>query len=62
MFSKKLRTFWKVDQKCLESFETRCFRRKEKIGWTDLMRNKEVLLIVKEEWNIEHTIKRRDIN
>jgi hypothetical protein len=32
-----------VDQKHLESFEMWCWRRMEKIGWTDRVRN-EVLL------------------
>jgi len=33
-----------VDQKQLESFETWCWRRVEKISWTDHVRNEEVLL------------------
>jgi hypothetical protein len=33
----------------------------EKISWTDRVRNKEVLLTVKEEGNVLHTIKRRQI-
>jgi hypothetical protein len=32
-------TLWKVDQKCLESFEVWCWRRMEKIKWTDRVRN-----------------------
>jgi hypothetical protein len=36
-----------VDQKQLESFEMRCWRRME-ISWTDHVRNEEVLLRVKE--------------
>jgi hypothetical protein len=35
-----------VDQKHLESFEMWCWRRMEKISWTDHMRNGEVLLRV----------------
>jgi hypothetical protein len=35
-------TFW-ADQKHLESFEMWCWRRMEKISWTDRVRN-EVLL------------------
>jgi uncharacterized protein with NAD-binding domain and iron-sulfur cluster len=31
--------FGKVDQKHLESFEMRCWRRMEKISWTDHLRN-----------------------
>jgi hypothetical protein len=33
-----------VDQKNLESFEMGCWRRMEKISWTDRVRNEEVLL------------------
>jgi len=43
-----------VDQKHLERFETRCWRRMEKISWTDHVRNEEVLLRVKEQRNILH--------
>ncbi|PNF15833.1 hypothetical protein B7P43_G09891, partial [Cryptotermes secundus] len=32
-----------VDQKHLESFEMWCWRRMEKIGWTDYVRNEEVV-------------------
>jgi ribosomal 50S subunit-associated protein YjgA (DUF615 family) len=47
----------KVDQKYLESFEMWCWRRMEKISWTE-----EVLHRVKEERNIVHKIKRRKAN
>jgi hypothetical protein len=36
-------TPWKVYQKYLESFEMWCWRRMEKINWTDRVRNEEVL-------------------
>jgi hypothetical protein len=36
-----------------------CWRRMEKISWTDRVRNEEVLRRVKEDRNIIHTIKRR---
>jgi hypothetical protein len=39
-----------------------CWRRLEKISWTDRVRNEEVLQRVKEERNILHTIKRRKVN
>jgi hypothetical protein len=55
-------TLLKVDQKYLESFEMWCWRRMEKIGWTDRVRNEEVLHRVKEERNIIPTIKRRKVN
>jgi len=32
-------TLWAVDQKLLESFEMWCWRRMEKIRWTDRVRN-----------------------
>ena len=43
-----------VDRKRLESFEMWCWRRMEKISWTDHVRNEEVLLRVKEQRNILH--------
>jgi hypothetical protein len=58
----KLWTLRKVDQKYLEIFEMWCRRRMEKISWTDLVRNEEVLHRVKEERNIVHTIKRMKAN
>jgi hypothetical protein len=39
-----------------------CWRRMEKISWTDRFRNEEVLHRVKEERNILHTVKRRKAN
>jgi hypothetical protein len=51
-------TLRKVDQKYLEIFEIWCWRRMEKIIWTDRVRNEEVLHRVKEERNILHKIKR----
>jgi hypothetical protein len=55
-------TLRKVDQKYLESFEVWCWRRMEKISWTDRVRNEEILHRVKEERNILHTIQRRKAN
>ena len=48
-----------VDQKYPESFEMMCWRKLEKIRWTDRVRNEKVLHRVKEERNILRTIKRR---
>ena len=48
-------TLWKVDKKYLESFETWCWRRMEKISWPDRVRNAELLPRVKEERNILYT-------
>ena len=48
-----------MDQKCLESFEMWCWRRMEKISWTDCVRNYEVLhgVIGYEEGDNERGIK-----
>jgi hypothetical protein len=46
-----------VDQKYPESFELWCWRRMEKIRWSDLVKNEGVLQRVKEERNILHTLK-----
>jgi len=51
-----------VDQKHLASFEMWCWRRMEKISWTDHVRNEEVLLRVKEQRNILHEIHKRKAN
>src|SRR5215475_2649266 len=51
-----------VDQKNLESFEMWCWRRMEKISWTDHLRNEEVLLGVNEQRNILHEIRKRKAN
>jgi hypothetical protein len=52
----------KVDQKYLGSFEMWCWRRMEKVSWTDRVGNGKVLDRGKEESNIIHTIKRRKAN
>jgi hypothetical protein len=54
-----LRTIKRSD---LESFEMWCWRRMEKICWTDHVRNEEVLLRVKEERNILHEIPKQKAN
>jgi len=51
-----------VDQKHLGSFEMQCWRRTEKISWTDHVRNEEVLLRVKKQRNILHEICKRKAN
>jgi len=51
-----------ADQKYLESFEMWCWRRMEKISWTDHWRNEEVLLRVDEQRNILHEIRKRKAN
>jgi hypothetical protein len=51
-----------VDQKQLESFEMWCWRRMEKISWTDHVRNEDVLPRVQEQRNILHEICKRKAN
>jgi hypothetical protein len=43
-------------------FEIRCWRKLEKISWTDGVGNEKVLQSVKEERNILHTVKRKWAN
>jgi hypothetical protein len=62
LFGAETWTLRKIDQKYLESFEMWCWRRMEKISWTDRVRNEEVIYRIKEERNILHTIKRRKAN
>ena len=40
-----------VDQKYMESFEMWCWRRMEKVSWTDRVRNEEESQKVKEDRN-----------
>jgi hypothetical protein len=51
-----------ADQQKLESLEMWCWRRMEKISWTDHVRNEEVSLRVKEQRNILHEIRKRKAN
>ena len=46
----------RLDQKHLQIFEMWCWRRMEKVSWTDHVRNEDVLLTVKEQRNILHEI------
>jgi hypothetical protein len=59
LYGAELWTLQKIYQMYLESFEMWCWRKMEKISWTDRVRNEEVLNRVKEERTILHTIKRR---
>jgi hypothetical protein len=43
-------------------FEMRCWRKLEKISWTDLVRNEKVLQSVKGERNILQRVKRKWAN
>jgi hypothetical protein len=62
LYGVEMWTLRKADQKYLESFEMRCWRRMEKISWTDRVRNEKILHRVKEELNILHTMKRMKAN
>ena len=55
-------TLWATDQKRLENFEMWCWRKMEKISWTDHVRNEEVLLRVSGQRNILHEIRKRKAN
>jgi hypothetical protein len=46
----------------MESFEMWCWRRMEKISWTDHVRNEEVFLRVKEQRNVLREILKRKAN
>ena len=62
LYGAEIWTLRAVDQKHLESSEMRSWRRMEKISWTDLVRNEEVLLRAKEQRNILHEISKRKVN
>ena len=51
-----------ADQKHLESSGMWCWRRMEKISWTNHVRNEEGLLRVSEQRNILHEIRKRKAN
>ena len=51
-----------VDPKHLQSLGMWCWKRMEKISWTDHTRNEDVLLRVKEKRNILHEICKRKTN
>jgi hypothetical protein len=56
---------WKlraVEQKNLERYKMWCWRRMEKIRWSDHVRSKEVLRRFKEQMNILHEISKRKAN
>jgi hypothetical protein len=59
LYGAEIWTLRVVDKKQLESFDMWCWRRKEKIRWTDHVRNEEVLLRVNEQRNILHEIRDR---
>ena len=51
-----------LSSKYLESFEMWCWRRKEKISWTDHVRNEDLLLRVNEQRNMLYVIGKRKGN
>ena len=61
LFDAEIWTLREVDQKHLEYSEVWCWRRMEKISWTDHVRN-VVLLRVNEQRNIVHEIRKRKAN
>ena len=62
LYGAEIWTLRATDQKRLESFETWCWRRMEKISWIDRVRSEEVLLRVNEQKNILHEIRKRKVN
>jgi hypothetical protein len=62
LYGAKTWTLRAVDQKHLESFKMWCWRRMEKISWTDHVRNEDVLLRAKEQRKILHETRKRKPN
>jgi hypothetical protein len=62
LYGAEIGTVWGVNQKELDRFEMWCWRRMEKISWTDHVRNEEQLFRVKEQRNILHEISNRKAN
>ena len=61
MYGAETWTLREVEQKYIERFEMWCWRRMEKIIWTDRVKNDEVLHRA-EERNILRTVKSRKAN
>ena len=55
LYSAETWTVWVINQVYLESFKLWCWRKMEKISWTDHVRNEEVLYRDEEERNILRT-------
>jgi hypothetical protein len=51
-----------VDRRHLENFEMWCWRRMEKISWTDHVIKEEILLRAKKQRKILHEISKRKAN
>jgi hypothetical protein len=55
-------TLRKVDQKYLKGFEMWCWKRMEKNGWSDLVKNYKGLSRVNVDSDILHPLKRKKAN
>jgi hypothetical protein len=62
LYGAEIWTLKKVEQKYLERFEMWCWRRMEKISWTDRVKNAEVLHRAGKERNIQRTVKSGNAN
>jgi hypothetical protein len=62
LFGAETWTLRAEDQKHLKRFEMWCWRRMEKISWTEHVRNEELLRRVKEQRNILHLTSKRKAN
>ena len=58
IYGAETRTLRETEQKRLENCEMWCWRRMEKISWTDHVRNEDVLLRVNEQRNFLHEIRK----
>jgi hypothetical protein len=59
LYSAETWTHRKVDQKYLKGFKTCCWKRMEKIGWPNLVKNYRGLYRVNVERDILHALKER---
>ena len=62
LYDAEIWTLRATDQKRLERFERWCWRRMEKIIWTEHVRNEKVLLSVNEQRNILYEIRKPKAN
>jgi hypothetical protein len=62
LYGTETRKFQTEGQKCLKSYKILSWRKMQKITWADHVRNEKVSQRVKEERNILHRIKSRNIN
>ena len=62
LYSAETWTLRETDQRHLESFEMWCWRRMEKISWTERVRNEGMSLRANEQRNILHEIRKWKAN